>query len=178
MRTWNRKLSCGREAFELKLAKLATRIWGVHCVFLGSSLEKFQFTLDLPGVIVEADGVLLSDSKVQWQFSASNAYPAGYRMHVKSLDDRTVDIPGTDSGGVQRKPLTRGELLEIVKRLHADETLLAVARECQAARTFAPLLEHSEKLGKDPESAEQAAIARKLLRTVSRKLVPLRSECS
>ena len=156
----------GRDAFELKLAQLATRIWGVHNMFMGASFEAFQFTLDVPGLIVETDGVLLSDSQVQWRFNASDAYPAGYTMRVTSLEDRTLDMAGE---GAKPRALSRRELLEIVKRLDADEALLDVARKCRSDVSFVPLQELSKELGRQVVYADEAAVTRKLLKMVLRQ---------
>lgn len=60
--------------------------------------EKFEFTLRLPGRIVETNGLMNQDSSVSWTFGSGQAYPNGYEMSARSLE---IDE------AIQRKALGR-----------------------------------------------------------------------
>ena len=72
----------GNEAFSERMSELSIRILGIY-FFTGE--RKFQYSAKVPGNIITANGNLESENEVLWNFSASDAYPKGYTMSVRSV---------------------------------------------------------------------------------------------
>ncbi|MDA0589160.1 MAG: hypothetical protein O2820_14710 [Planctomycetota bacterium] len=125
----------GPEALEAKTNRLATRIFGVHGSIFDSP-ESFRFQMDVPGEIVETNGQIHSNGRVQWQFSGSDAWPSGFAMTVRSLDVQKSGV--SLLAGAEFKP-TRQNLVRIVEIIGDDEALRKVLQSCRDESSVVPL---------------------------------------
>ena len=55
-------------------------------ITFGSSGRPYEFSLTLPGTIVETNGTLESDSRVRWSFNLEEAFAFGYTMRCRSIE--------------------------------------------------------------------------------------------
>jgi hypothetical protein len=124
------------EKFQERVLPLAHRIFGLYRMrFLGPP-RPFHYTLEVPGVITQTNGVFVSDHVVEWTFSAVDAYPHGYAMECRFL------LPDTDR---QKKllngtPLTeRDSLVKYAAMLTHDQALRDTIRESITGESLAPL---------------------------------------
>ena len=96
-------------------------------LFGGRGRDRFDFTLEMPGVVVETTGQVLTDQRVRWEFYASEAYPHGYKMKCRSLEPNSV---------AQKKLLgrtlrnDRATMLAFVSLVSGDRELLDELRKC------------------------------------------------
>lgn len=154
------------EAAEAKRDELWTRLFGVSGPL--TPRRRFRYEMFVPGVIVETNGVRLSDHHVEWGFDASQTFPTGYAMSCRSLSINEA---------VQQELLGRVALREIapmmeyVDLLQADDGLKAVLRDCVAARSLTPLERHAA--AGPPESRSRA---RQMLRLLTRNEDPSPSQ--
>ena len=143
----------GQEAFEKRLKNLVARIQGVHGGVIPVSTETFRFVMDFPGVVVQTNGVLLSDNRVRWQFRSSDAWPSGLTMAGRALLD--------DSGSIEelarwRQTLNRESLVRVHDLLTNDARLVNALKKCRSEANLIPLLdlansEDDEKLARQAE---------------------------
>lgn len=159
-RSWNQVVAAragGKEAFEAELKKLTTRLQGVHgCLLLGSP-EDFRFVMNFPGVVVETNGVILSDDRVRWQFAAIDAWPSGTAMTGRSLQDNSAGVEGLEKW---RKSLTRQSLNRLLDLVAGDQRLIDVLQKCRKAGDLLPL----EDFSKSFDDADLIAAAHRILR--------------
>jgi len=135
----------GQEAFATKLGSLISRIWGVHGPY-ATSLQKFNYSLVMPGRIVETNGRLESDNRVRWLFGGGEAYPFGYHMTCRSLEPNVAAMKKL----LGRQPLRSREFLLIYADIVAgDKPLLAVLKRCVKQNDMAPLKTYRAKLEKE-----------------------------
>ena len=73
----------GAEALDTRAKVLTQRMVGIT---LEDSGRKYEFSLALPGTIVETNGVLQADAKVTWSFTLADAFAFGYTMKCRSLE--------------------------------------------------------------------------------------------
>lgn len=120
------------EAYGKLLGDYATRIIGLH--LLGTN--QFRYALRMPGLIVATSGLLESDSRVTWEFSAAEAYPLGYVMSCRSIEP----LPDVQERVLGRHVLSdRATLLRYVALLGADEALAQVVRHAAQQGSREPL---------------------------------------
>lgn len=134
---WKRAIEAqpgGSEAVEKQAKNLVARIQGVH----GVSTEKFRFMMTFPGVVVQTNGVLVSDDRVSWQFSGSDAWPAGFSMTGRSLLDESGKI---DELKKWRETVHRETLLRVRDLVSKDQQLTEVLKKCRATGNLTPLRE-------------------------------------
>jgi len=133
------------QAFEAVWSSLLARIVGLYG--LGGSMKEFRFSLEVPGMIVESNGVQQSDNAVEWQFDGRAAFPHGYAMNCRSLE-------ATDEALDELLPnnllVTRKALLAYVKLAQADEELKDLLIVCRDAMSLAPFDALLHELQLDP----------------------------
>lgn len=147
----------GEDAYQAAEQKLAARIFGIHGGLFGSP-DPFRCTVKLPGVIVESNGVLLSERVVQWKFLARAAYPHGYTMHARSIAVWDAQLPGLQPDWSK----DRRNWIKLVELAARDRQLAEAMRECRAVRSLYPL----EKL-LTPSESDLQRHAREVLRILS-----------
>ena len=96
---------------------LAESIFGVYpMLILFGHEEMFDFTVQLPGILLDTSGLILAENRTCWQFTASDTFPQGYHMTARSV------VYSTD---VQKKLLgriavanarTAAQFIDVVKR--------------------------------------------------------------
>jgi hypothetical protein len=68
----------------LKLAFAS--VFGIYPWFhIFEGPEQFEFSLQLPGKLIETNGLLVEPSRSLWRFNADETFPAGYRMTARSI---------------------------------------------------------------------------------------------
>ncbi len=148
------------DAFGEALDPLAVRILGHYQSEFFGAARKFHYTLEMPGPIVETSGVLLTDRKARWTFSAGDAYPFGFSMHSRAL----VAQPQLESELLGKPVLTdRARMLQYVELLRSDDALLTALRSCAARSSMKPLYEQRARLDEDSSSRPKFDAMLKLL---------------
>jgi len=150
----------GKDAQKKIMENLSTRVLGVHGAIL-SSPQRFRFRMTLPGNVVETSGQLVDAKTVEWQFRASDAWPAGVVMTARSLQGQTKLF--RDSLAPNFKP-TQEKLLQLSATVGDDEPLRAALRACREQSSDAPLTEVEKGLPADDETRGRIAALRKLLK--------------
>lgn len=146
----------GQEALEAKVGPLMTRVFGVHGAILQSP-EEFRFRMDVPGEIVETNGRIQRDGRVQWQFSGTDAWPRGFAMEVRSLDPQAGALKVLAGKKFEPTPRNLQRIIEIIGN---DGPLQEVLCECRRKNVAAPLEKFRDAL---PEESEERAQVNKLL---------------
>jgi hypothetical protein len=123
------------EALGLVLKPLVYRILGLYRGDLFAEPRKFVYHLEMPGVIVETSGELLSDRLARFSFSDAQAFPFGFAMTCRSLQ-LTKSAPEFLGAGIGAD---RARLFAYVDLVRGDDVLIEVVRECVAAGNIKPL---------------------------------------
>src|SRR4051794_13425117 len=90
--------------------------------------RQLDYTLSVPGKVVETNGQLLADDQVRWRFAAIEAYPLGYEMSCRSLEGQTR----VQKDLLQEERLgTRATMLAYVALVGNNPKMLEVLRECR-----------------------------------------------
>src|SRR5262249_35767856 len=79
----------GKEAYEAKVGTLALRTFGLYYPGWLFNHCQFDYTLTMPGDVVETNGMLLTGNRVRWLFQAREAYPLGYDMTCRCVSGQT-----------------------------------------------------------------------------------------
>jgi hypothetical protein len=110
------------------------RLMGIYGSDWGARPE-FDYSLELPGRIVETNGVVVSESETRWSFSGWQAYPSGYTMRGRSLEprsDRQVALLGRAVLADARS------VVRYVDLMRADGKLSAAVQECIEKNSLEP----------------------------------------
>ena len=132
-----------QQKFEELIMPLGARMLGLYRVEVVGPPRLFDYALQMPGVIVETNGQLLSDDRVRWQFEAVQAYPYGYAMECRSLvprSDRQRRITGSEP--IQ----SRADMLAFVAAVEGDFVLDDALRACIKQRSAEPLYDARDKV--------------------------------
>lgn len=135
----------GKDAASEQVTFLVARILGLHFPDAIFQPAKFEYTMTVPGDVIETNGELLAANKVKWEFPVELAYPQGYTMTVRSL---TVDEE-------LRKQLFKDDTLKDVKSRQryaytmkwGPEGLRQAMAECRKQKSLAPLEAYRKKAG-------------------------------
>jgi hypothetical protein len=124
----------GKDAFSLKLTSLASRIWGLYGPF--TTHRQVDYSLEMPGSIVATNGELYAENRTRWSFSASEAYPSGYRMTGRSLEPNVAAMKQLLGG----QPLSsRESLLSFASIVGGNDALLTTLKQCVKLQNMLPL---------------------------------------
>jgi hypothetical protein len=126
-----------QEAFTAKTKPLLARIFGLYGPFTGGSSRKFSYRLQMPGKIVDTSGDLLADNVTRWEFSDGDAYPFGYEMRSRSLEE-SPEVAGKLVGPAFLAD--RAKVLAYVELVRTNERLLKMMEKCAAAGDMTPLV--------------------------------------
>ena len=152
----------GQDAVDKRLRNLLTRIHGVHGQILTISSQRFQYTMTVPGFLIETNGRVLGVDRVQWTFHEIDAWPSGYAMRCRSLLDQTEMIPELSAW---QKAHGR-ELLPRLAELVSDHPkLIDTLKNCRSAGTLSPLKDLFN-ITADNDLAEVTGKVLRLLTTV------------
>jgi hypothetical protein len=134
----------GKDAFALKLKVLASRIWGLYGPY--TTPRQFDYSLQMPGTIVETSGEILADDRTQWSFTALEAYPLGYHMRSRSLEPNIAAMKKLLGG----QPLaSRESLLSYVRIVAGNDGLLTALNQCVQLQNMSPLKKYRAKVEAD-----------------------------
>jgi hypothetical protein len=127
-----------QQKFEELVSPLAVRMLGLYRVEVLGPPRAFHYALEMPGPVVESNGLLVADNRVLWKFEAVQAYPFGYAMRAVALAPELA-VQRELVGG---EPIaTREAMLEFVEAVSADFLLRETLRKCVKARSTDPLFE-------------------------------------
>jgi hypothetical protein len=150
----------GKEAFDMHLHSLLTRVFGLYFFdLIGLRGFEFDYSMTVPGEVVETNGLLVSKNRVRWQFGGFDAYPFGYEMLCRSFEVKVPILANLPPGDEQK---TREFLLSFVSIVSVDncDALLSVLRECQQQKDLTPLIAYYLMLGsQNEESAKVSRVA-------------------
>ena len=124
----------GQEALEKKGEILFERMLGI--TFAGSD-RPYDFSLTLPGTIVETNGTLEGDSRVRWKFTLEKAFAFGYTMRCRSIEPNLT---------AQRTALgadlvtTRAATLRYVALVDGQDEVLRIVSWAVREKSSAPLV--------------------------------------
>jgi hypothetical protein len=139
----------GKDAFDRRLGGLVARVFGIHWGDGVFRHEKFDYTLTVPGEVVETNGQIMAGNRVRWRFTAFAAYPLGYDMTCRSLDVR----PQAQQELLHAKPLeSRDAQLRFTDLADGLPGLADVLQECRKQGKLAPLYEYRLKVARDPKT--------------------------
>jgi hypothetical protein len=154
-RAWDRVIAKkygGKQAFERRVATLIARVFGLQAADGVLPIHQFDYTLTVPGEVLETNGQILASNRVRWTFDAFEAYPFGYDMVCRSLDVQPQ----------AQKELLHGQPLKDrdVQARFADvaDTLPGVAealQACRKERRMKPLYDYRQKVARDPRTPDK-----------------------
>jgi hypothetical protein len=140
----------GKDAATDKTTNLLTRIFGLHHPDTFLTPKTFEYTMTVPGDVVETNGEVVAPNKVKWEFPTRRAYPQGYTMSVRSLAVNEE----------LRKQLFKDDTLKDVKSRQGfvyimkwgPEGLRQAVAEAVKQKSMAPVEAYKKKAG--PEEKE------------------------
>jgi len=140
------------EEFQEAFAPLAVRILGLYRSEIVGPARRFDYTMQMPGPIVESSGELLADNRTRFRFEAGQAYPAGYVMHCRSLENQTE----LEKQVFGKQVLDdREKMLRFVEIARGSATVLDALRQCAEEKSVKPLVEARDRTA--PGSPDTAA---------------------
>ncbi len=125
-----------QEGLALVIQPLGQRIAGLYRgIFFGPGGRRFEYSLEMPGILVETNGTILSDNAVRFRFADGDAYPFGFAMRARSIEPTGAaqKLLGGDLAG------RRKQLLAYVDLVRDDEKLREIMKQCAAAGNIEPL---------------------------------------
>ena len=136
----------GTEALDKKGEILFERMGGVTSA---KGSRSYEFSLALPGTIVETNGTLDGDSRVRWKFDLEEAFAFGYTMRCRSIEPN-LDAQRAVFGG--DRVTTRAAMLRYVVLVSGQNEVLGVLDRAVRARSAAPIMAFRAAVapGQDP----------------------------
>jgi hypothetical protein len=135
----------GTEALEKKGEILSQRMLGITF----AQERRNEFSLTMPGTIVETNGTLESDSRVRWEFKLGEAFAFGYAMRCRSIEP---NLPAQRAALGAERVTTRAAMLRYVALMDGEDEVLGVVARAVRARSSAPIVAYRAALapGQDP----------------------------
>ncbi len=124
----------GQEALEKKGEILFERMLGI--TFAGSD-RPYDFSLTLPGTIVETNGTLESDSRVRWTFDLEEAFAFGHTMRCRSIEP---NLTAQRAALGADRVTTRAATLRYVALVDGQDEVLRIVAWAVRAKSSAPLV--------------------------------------
>lgn len=147
----------GEDALKKKAEILYQRTLGIT---VWDSDRHYSFGLTIPGTIVETNGTLSGDDRVDWNFQLRDAFAFGHTMHCRSLEP---DAAGERAVFGSVRLTSREAMLRYVSLVDGDEALVKVVRQAIAEKRAAPIRAYQAKLASDKQKAGQAEKVKKLM---------------
>jgi formylglycine-generating enzyme required for sulfatase activity len=124
----------GTAALEKKGETLFQRMGGVT---MFDSSRSYDFSLTLPGTIVETNGTLESDSRVRWKFDLEEAFAFGYTMRCRSIEP---NLAAQRAALGADRVATRAAALRYVALVDGQDEVLRIVAWAVRAKSPAPLV--------------------------------------
>jgi hypothetical protein len=118
----------GDKQFEKRINRALVGMLGLYELFLFFA-PKYDFTVRLPGELVETNGTRIKAGQTRWKFSVGDLFPGGFEMRARSLfidrdaqkkllgrvviDDETQAMEFMELTGAD------GSLVEAVRKVHS-----------------------------------------------------------
>lgn len=116
-----------------------------------STTHAFSYVMTVPGNVVETNGMLLAPHRVWWSFDTDQAFPAGYTMHVRTLDPAKAAQKALLHGRTLDDPRDVDTIVNVVKE---NPDLVPVLRACVKAHSVKPLEKwRAEQLAQESRDA-------------------------
>lgn len=132
-----------QEACQTHYINLSAHVVGVYLFPFTSNHAQLEYSMEMPGTIVETSGRLVSENRVEWKFQASEAFPLGYSMKVRSLEP--LIAPQQELFG--KTPLTsRADVLEFANLLEQYPVLQRILETCRQQGSLGPLRDYRRQL--------------------------------
>ena len=139
----------GKDGFDRRCGALFARVFGVHLLDAVFHNQQLDYTLTVPGEVVESNGQIVAGDRVRWRFNAFAAYPLGYEMACRSLDAR----PQAQQELLHGQPLkTREALLQFADLADGLPGVGDVLQECRKQGKMAPLYDYRLKVARNPKT--------------------------
>jgi hypothetical protein len=153
----------GQEAYNQRLGALVARVFGLYWGDLIFNLRSFDYTMTMPGEVVETNGEILAANQVRWQFGARDAYPLGFAMTCRSL----VPQLAAQRELLKGQPLEgREELLRFADLVNGQERLADALRDCRKQKKMAPLYEYRARAQQMQAGGDEVKRANALLKVL------------
>ncbi|MEX2114546.1 MAG: hypothetical protein WD845_15230 [Pirellulales bacterium] len=124
------------------ITPLGTRMLGLYRVEILGPPRRFHYEMEMPGAIVETNGLLLGENRLEWSFEAVQAYPFGYAMHGRALAPSSASQRELLGG----EPLSsRADMLAFVAAVNSDFMVAEAVRNSAKRKTMSPLYEARER---------------------------------
>ena len=136
----------GQEALEKKAEILFERMLGVT---FGNSDRPYEFSLTLPGTVVETNGTLEGDSRVRWKFDLEEAFAFGYTMRCRSIEPN-LEAQRAALGG--DRVTTRAAMLRYVALVENEGEVRGIIERAVRAKSSSPLAAYRAALAPRQES--------------------------
>ncbi|MES2793389.1 MAG: hypothetical protein V4719_27505 [Planctomycetota bacterium] len=115
-----------REKFNEHFNLLCTRMFGLYGWPVLHQGRLFDYRLEVPGFVVETNGILIGNRTLRWKFQAIEAFPLGYTMRA------VVAVPNLAACAKhfpRAKFDSREVVMEYLDFLQNDPTLQAALRD-------------------------------------------------
>ena len=142
----------GKDVFEMKAGLTMMKVAGVHFF---SENRAFDYSLTMPGAVVETNGMVEGSNQVRWKFQGADAWLLGYPMNCRSLEANSElqkELLKNQSLSSTRAMLEFVDLVSQENSLEKPEppALKDVLKQCRTEKSMAPLLQHRQNLEKPP----------------------------
>jgi hypothetical protein len=112
--------------FVVPLVPRMMGLYNVPLAFLLRGGPRYDFALQLPGELIETNGVVFKNGRTRWTFTGDQIFPVGYEMKARSLEiDREAQRKALGRVAIDDEE-TALEFLEIVGN---DRSLLEAVRK-------------------------------------------------
>jgi hypothetical protein len=146
--------------FQELVAPLGARMLGLYRVDILGPPRYFHYEMELPGLVVETNGVLAGENRVEWDFEAVEAYPFGYAMECRSL----VPQEALQRELLGSEPLTaRDDMLQFVADVSKDFLLRETLRRSVKEKSTEPLVAARRQIASENGDTEAFDRVMKLL---------------
>jgi hypothetical protein len=150
----------GQETLEKRTEILFERMLGIT---FGNSDRPYEFSLTLPGTIVETNGTLEGDSRVRWKFKLEDAFAFGYAMRCRSIEP---NLAAQRAALGADRVTTREAMLRYFDLLKDHDEILEAVNRAVLAWSTGPLAAYHTTVsqGQDPKLKATAGKMAALLR--------------
>lgn len=127
------------ERVEDQLGPILLRMTGLYnplAFLFQGGVPQYEFTLQLPGQLIETNGMIATSNRASWKFTSNELFPTGYQMKARSV---VLDVDA------QKKILGRVVIpdglkaLELMELVDGDSPLLEAVRKVRETADLSAL---------------------------------------